>query len=130
MRNTRTHDEKRKKTKQSDFSRIICRDSFKQIIFEDSDLLVLNGQLCASNRACRFRLPFNVDEGCRIRLTDAEARNIAGDVLGGVDPTTLRQTERSEREAALVRLKDAGLSVRQIQRITGLSLGTISNAGR
>ncbi len=66
----------------------------------------------------------------RIRLTDAEARNIAGDVLGGVDPTTLRQTERSEREAALVRLKDAGLSVRQIQRITGLSLGTISNAGR
>lgn len=58
---------------------------------------MLNGQLCASNRACRFRLPFNVDEGCRIRLTDAEARKIASDVLGGVDPATLLQTDRSER---------------------------------
>lgn len=76
-----------------------------------------------------FRLG-DVDEGRRIRLTDAEARKIASDVLGGVDPATLLQTDRDERDAALAQLKGASLSVRQIQRITGLSLGTISNAGR
>ncbi len=72
----------------------------------------------------------DVDEGRRIRLTDAEARKIAIDILGGVDPATLLQTDRSERDASLARLKGEGLSVRQIQRITGISLGTISNAGR
>lgn len=72
----------------------------------------------------------DIDEGCRIRLTDTEARRIAIDVLGGVDPATLPLTDRNERDAALVRLKGEGLSVRQIQRITGLSLGTISNAGK
>ncbi len=72
----------------------------------------------------------DVGEGRRIRLSDSEARKIAVDVLGGVDPATLLHTDRSERDAALARLKGKGLSVRQIQRITGISLGTISNAGR
>lgn len=72
----------------------------------------------------------DVDEGRRIRLTDAKAREVALDALGGVDPAGLRQAARSERDAALARLKAEGLSVRQIQRLTGLSLGTISSAGR
>lgn len=72
----------------------------------------------------------DVDEGCRVRLTDAKAREVALDALGGADPTGLLQADRNERDAALAHLKGKGLSVRQIQRLTGLSLGTISNAGK
>lgn len=81
----------------------------------------------AEEKTFRFS---DVDEGCKTRLTDAKAKEIALGALGGVDPAELRQACRSERDAALTRLKREGLSVRQIQRITGLSLGTISNAGK
>lgn len=72
----------------------------------------------------------DIGSGTRCRLTDKEARNVAADILGGAGPHSVSQMDRAERDSALVRMKSGGLSVRQIQRLTGLSVGTISKAGK
>lgn len=64
------------------------------------------------------------------RLNDEEAKRIADSLLGKGGASSLKRASRQERDEALARLKEAGLSVRQIQRLTGISLGTISSAGR
>ena len=61
------------------------------------------------------------------RVSDAEASEIARDVIGG-SPNTCKALDRRARDAALAEMKRRGLSVRQIQRLTGISLGTISKA--
>ena len=63
-------------------------------------------------------------------VTDEEARVIAKGILGGQAAGSMKSMDRAMRDAALVKLKEQGLGVRQIQRITGVSLGTISNAGK
>lgn len=72
----------------------------------------------------------DIGNGTRRRLADKEARNIATDILGGIGPQAVLQMDRTERDRALARMKFCGLSVRQIQRLTGLSVGTISKAGK
>lgn len=72
----------------------------------------------------------DIGSGTRRRLTDKEAQNVAADILGGAGLHSVLQMDRAERNRALVRMKSGGLSVRQIQRITGLSVGTISKAGK
>ncbi len=64
------------------------------------------------------------------RLGDDEARRVADRLLGKGKASSLKGVGRQERDEALAKLKGNGLSVRQIQRLTGISLGTISNAGR
>ncbi|MBO7673444.1 MAG: transposase [Atopobiaceae bacterium] len=64
-------------------------------------------------------------------IGDEEARILADDLLGGEGmAASLGGKGRAERDLGLAALKRAGLSVRQIQRLTGVSLGTISRAGR
>lgn len=64
------------------------------------------------------------------RLGDDEAKRVANRLLGKGKVSSLKGVGRQERDEALAKLKGSGLSVRQIQRLTGISLGTISNAGR
>ena len=40
----------------------------------------------------------------------------------------VKSLPRKERDAALVKLKARGLSIRQVQRLTGVSIGVISRA--
>lgn len=77
------------------------------------------------------------DEGCldvealpRRGLSDDDAKHIADDLLGEGVCASVKGWERAERNAALVALRGAGLKVRQIQRLTGISLGAISRACR
>lgn len=72
----------------------------------------------------------DIGSGTKRRLTDKEAQNVAVDILGGISPHSVLQMNRTERDNALARMKCGGLSVRQIQRLTGLSVGTISKAGK
>ena len=44
--------------------------------------------------------------------------------------TVLRTYRKTERDAALVKLKECGLSVRQIERLTGINRNVIQRAGR
>nr|WP_162272834.1 transposase [Parolsenella massiliensis] len=64
----------------------------------------------------------------RSRISDAEARQIASRVLGDVAPAELKVMERPHRDALLFGLKDAGLSIRQIERLTGIGRGTIAKS--
>ena len=66
----------------------------------------------------------------RRSIGDEEARVLADDLLGAGTVSSLGGKGRAERDQGLATLKEAGLSVRQIQRLTGISLGTISRAGR
>ena len=69
---------------------------------------------------CRF--------GQRSRVTDAEAREVALRILGDIAPGDIKAMERPRRNALLFDLKDAGLSVRQIERLTGLGKWIINEA--
>ena len=66
----------------------------------------------------------------RRSLGDAETRRIADEFLGEGAIGALKGADRSTRDQGLAALKERGLSVRQIQRLTGISLGVISKAGR
>lgn len=78
---------------------------------------------------CVGREPADFDEReTGGRLSDEEALRVACDLLGGVSPGSLSGLARGERDEALAKLRGAGLGVRQIQRLTGISLGSISKA--
>lgn len=62
------------------------------------------------------------------RIPDGEALGFARQVLGGIDPANLKTLERSRRNPLCTRLHDAGLSARQIERLTGIGRGAIEYA--
>ena len=64
----------------------------------------------------------------RTRLSDGEARRLAEQTLGEVALSDLKALERGRRNALLFDLKDAGLSIPQIQRLTGIGRGIIARA--
>lgn len=64
----------------------------------------------------------------RTRLSDAEARQLASGILGEIALTDLKALERGRRNALLFELKDAGLSISQIRRLTGIGRGVIARA--
>ncbi len=64
------------------------------------------------------------------RLTDERALQIANEILGEGVTENLRGMAREPRNQALSLLKRSGLGVRQIQRLTGVSLSVVSKAGR
>lgn len=61
-------------------------------------------------------------------LSDDCALAIAEDELGKDVLLTVKGMSREKRNAAIVALRKRGLGVRQIQRLTGVSLGGISRA--
>ena len=64
----------------------------------------------------------------RTRLSDAEAQQLAARILGDIALTDLKALERGRRNALLFELKDAGLSISQIQRLTGIGRNVIARA--
>ena len=66
--------------------------------------------------------------GQRSRIADGEARDVALRILGDIAPGDIKAMERPCRNALLFDLKDAGLSVRQIERLTGLGKWIINEA--
>ena len=69
----------------------------------------------------------NIDARGR-RLGDAEAREVAVRLLGESFVDNVCAMQREERDEALARLKAAGLSIRQIERLTGIGRSVISRA--
>ena len=64
----------------------------------------------------------------RPRVSDAQALSIAKGVLGEDGPYGLKALDKASRDAQLVRLKEAGLSVRQICRITSIGENIVQRA--
>ena len=61
-------------------------------------------------------------------LRDSEAKEIIRRTLNADSGTVLQSYGQKERNAALRQLRSAGLSIRQIERLTGLSRGVIQKA--
>ena len=70
-----------------------------------------------------------VDIGeARRRVDDGQALEIACSLFGDAGIGEIKSLPKAERDAALAKLKASGLTIRQVQRMTGVSLGTISKA--
>ncbi len=76
------------------------------------------------------RLPIDVPQTSAQpkRLSDEQAGTLAASLIGKRSLSTLKQASKKERDAAIRLLKNNGIGARQIQRLTGLSLGSISKA--
>lgn len=61
-------------------------------------------------------------------LCDNQAKRIIREQIGLKSGTILQSLGKTERNIALKKLKEHGLSVRQIERLTGVSRGIIQNA--
>ena len=64
----------------------------------------------------------------RRRVSDTKAQMIIRDKLHLESGTRIQDLDRAGRDAALKKLKAEGLSVRQIERLTGINRGVIQNA--
>lgn len=60
--------------------------------------------------------------------TDDWAREQIREQLGTENGMILKQLPRGERNAALKKLKQAGLSIRQIERLTGIGRNIVQKA--
>ena len=64
----------------------------------------------------------------RRRLTAQEASRVARAVLGEVNPYDIRSMEKGERDLQIRRLREAGLSIRQVERVTSIGRNIIAKA--
>ncbi|MBQ9042413.1 MAG: transposase [Eggerthellaceae bacterium] len=67
-------------------------------------------------------------ESIRSRLTDDEAREVVNTIVQPLSLAELKTLPRERRNELLQEIKRTGIGVRQIQRLTGIGLGTISRA--
>lgn len=63
-----------------------------------------------------------------VRMADEDALALANELLGKDVVQTLKEADRQSRNTSLRILKANGLGVRQIQRLTGISLSVVSKA--
>lgn len=64
----------------------------------------------------------------RRRISDEDVLTVACEVLPGIDPLLLKALPRPERDACLLRLWRASLTVKQIARITGIGATSVTKA--
>ena len=64
----------------------------------------------------------------RSALSDSDAVNILINIIGVKSPFEMQAMEKKQRDACLSQLKQAGLSVRQLERITGINRNIIQRA--
>lgn len=82
----------------------------------------------------RFHLQRGVHEelvridGYRRRMDDGEAREIIASLCGESRGERIAELPKTERDAALAKLKMRGLSVRQVERLTGIGRNIVAKA--
>ena len=64
----------------------------------------------------------------QVGLSEDEVRRRIMQLTKGIPPQTIGHWPKSERDAMLGQLKAAGLSIRQIERVTGISRGVVARA--
>ena len=69
-----------------------------------------------------------MDETTRKRVTDEEAKEMINKELGSVIPAIGKAKERKGLNTSISKLVHAGISIRQLSRLTGISKKVIENA--
>jgi len=67
-------------------------------------------------------------EPLQLMKTDLQARSLVEEAVGQGRASKLIRLDRVNRDLELKKLKDAGLSIRQISKVTGISIGVIARA--
>ena len=107
-------------------------------IAENTDKTLVNTSLLIASAGgsksflsfCEELYPGSGFEGSsRIRYTDAEAAEIIRQLTGTSDGQNIQKLPREQRNAILKALKELKISVRQIERLTGISRGVIQRIG-
>ena len=62
------------------------------------------------------------------RRSEKDVRRVIKEILSGIEPNVIIGYNKADRNAALRKLRDSGLSIRQIERATGISKGIISKS--
>ena len=99
-----------------------------------ADTRVLLGMLGGVDEFANFSLDETVGDGyqpnLRPRIPDDTAAEVLAGILDDLPPSLLKSVERGRRDAVLLELKTAGLSIRQIERLTGIGRNIVARAGR
>ena len=69
-----------------------------------------------------------MDDTVRKRVTDEAAEQMIRSEMGGINPTVGKAKERQTLNEAIRKLIQAGISIRQLNRLTGISKKIIENA--
>ena len=69
-----------------------------------------------------------LDDDRKERVSDAQGQEIIRTVLKLKSGTQLQKMDKEKRDTALRKLKEEGLSVRQIERLTGINRGVVFKA--
>jgi len=64
------------------------------------------------------------------KLSEAQIREGMLACLGGISPYALSGMSKAERNSLLLRLREQGFSIRQIERVTGISRGIIARCNK
>lgn len=104
---------------------VICSTDFVETLFDGRKDYALYHRIQDQEHVC-----YDVDRPrSRTRaMPDEEAIELARAMLGGIDPSSIKQLNVKLRNAFIVRLKESGLSICQIERLTGISRSIISKA--
>ena len=97
------------------------------------DTTVLRALIGSEERYAEFIAAANEDQCLEYetrRMDDAWAKRVVQARLGAESGTALQSLSRNERNDALRQLKEAGLSIRQIERLTGISRGIVQKVKR
>ena len=96
------------------------------------DTRLLQDLIGDGSRYAAFIAAPNEDEcldcDAKPRVGDAQARKIVRECLGASGGMALQSMDRVSRDVALLKLKERGLSVRQIERMTGISRNIVQRA--
>ena len=68
-----------------------------------------------------------LEDSKKIRLNDIEAIEIIKAITKVRDTKEIQKFQREERNEVIKELKSTGLSIRQIERLTGVGFGVIRN---
>lgn len=104
---------------------------YKNNIHEFTDINFALSVFGDSNQLLDFVKTNSNDDCLEIntrRITDTEATCIIKENLQIQSGTIIQSYSKSERDAALYKLKALGLTIRQIERLTGINRGVIANA--
>jgi len=67
-------------------------------------------------------------EDRKVGVPDSDAKKIIGEACGEPSLTAIQRMDASERGRHLKKFKEAGMSIRQISRLTGISKGIVERA--
>jgi len=100
----------------------ICATQFALSIFSD-DIKTAIEQFSSFNKEENKDKCLDYEE--KKRLNDIEAGELIKEIANIKNPNVLQQFEKDKRNIVIKQLKNKGLSIRQIERLTGISYGLI-----